>query len=492
MDSTLSFPLELGQQLPEVVGNVDYQVFRKLLERMEEILASSQIERPFMHHVIASHSHEGKTLSSTFQFKLARRACVAFRCNLLLRLTKLSFRALSTRLADSPLLQRFCLLQRLDKVQVPSKSQLERYEKLFPADLIQEAISELNTLAAIDSHTVHPLDLKNAVDVDAVYIDATCVEAHIHLPVDWVLLRDATITLMKAVAQVRQAGLCHRMSEPSTFVTAMNKLSVKMTHARRKKTQKKVRKAILRDMKKLVKKVAQHALRHQSLLAQKWQESILSLAQTQQLFSKFDRILEQLPQAIHQAHERIIGERKVASKDKILSLYEADIHICVRGKTHKETEFGNTLLIAEQQQGLILDWHFYKEKAPGETRLFKASIKRLKQKYPIESAAADRGMDSGENSRFLRKEGIDNYICPKSPQWLCERLKENDFQRHQKRRAQTEGRIGILKHQFIHAPLRSKGFEHRHNAVAWAILTHNLWVLARLEKRQSELISKVA
>ena len=59
----------------------------------------------------------------------------------------------------------------------------------------------------------------------------------------------------------------------------------------------------------------------------------------------------------------------------------------------------------------------------------------------------------------------------------------------QERRSQTEGRIGIVKNQFLGRPLRVKGFAHRELAVAWGVLTHNLWVLARLpqvEKLQQE------
>jgi len=32
-------------------------------------------------------------------------------------------------------------------------------------------------------------------------------------------------------------------------------------------------------------------------------------------------------------------------------------------------------------------------------------------------------------------------------------------------------------------PPRAKGFEHREMMVGWAVLSHNLWVLARLEQK---------
>jgi hypothetical protein len=65
-------------------------------------------------------------------------------------------------------------------------------------------------------------------------------------------------------------------------------------------------------------------------------------------------------------------------------------------------------------------------------------------------------------------------------------MKGPKFARLQRRRAQTEGRIGILKQGFLGRPMRAKGFERRGLALAWGVLTHNLWMLARLRKVKKE------
>ena len=70
-----------------------------------------------------------------------------------------------------------------------------------------------------------------------------------------------------------------------------------------------------------------------------------------------DGILGQLPAAIEQAHERIIGERPVAGADKLLSLYEGSHHVLVRGKAGAEVEFGNPRLLAENLDGIIVTRH---------------------------------------------------------------------------------------------------------------------------------------
>lgn len=67
------------------------------------------------------------------------------------------------------------------------------------------------------------------------FADSTCIGADIHFPVDWVLLRDASRTLINAVVSIRKHGLKHRIPEPKSFVRRMNKLCMEMAGTRRKK-----------------------------------------------------------------------------------------------------------------------------------------------------------------------------------------------------------------------------------------------------------------
>ena len=58
-------------------------------------------------------------------------------------------------------------------------------------------------------------------------------------------------------------------------------------------------------------------------------------------------------------------------------------------------------------------------------------------------------------------------------------MKEARFAQAQGRRAQTEARVAIFKNEFLGRPMRAEGFAHRELQVAWGVLTHDLWVLAR-------------
>jgi hypothetical protein len=225
-----------------------------------------------------------------------------------------------------------------------------------------------------------------------------------------------------------------------------------------------------------------HAQRYRVLLDQEWKKTEWTRPEAEHVLKRIDSVLALLPQVQKQAHERIIGERIVPNEDKILSLYETDTRVIVRGKAGAEVEFGNTLLLGETAQGLIVDWWTWRESAPADSRMLQDSLFRVKKGVGIniQEVGGDRGFDSQENQKWLKRSKMYNGICPKNPRELKKRMKEKKFAGLQKRRSQTEGRIGIFKNQFLGRPLRVKGFEHREVAITWAVLTHNLWVLARL------------
>src|ERR1019366_2859938 len=147
-----------------------------------------------------------------------------------------------------------------------------------------------------------------------------------------------------------------------------------------------------------------------------------------------------------QARQRILKGQFVPSEEKILSLYEADVHVIVRKKAGAQVEFGNTLFLAENPQGVILDWELFRESAPADTALLPRSVGRMQQAYSpkLKEVGTDRGFDSRANQITLAHEGIYNGVCPRSPRELQERNRSWKFKRLQRRRAQIEGRINIL------------------------------------------------
>jgi hypothetical protein len=496
----VAYQPELCPALPVVVGNVDYQEFKATLQRIDELLRDGGVEATFVRFHLTEVDRSGRAASeqgTVYQepsekdlIRLAEHAGRALRCNIVRALDGSSCRRLSTRLADSPLLQWFCGISRLDKIRVPSKSTLDRYGRLVPEEFVRQVIDQL-TQRASDASAAdnHPLGLAQPLSPETLLLDTTCVAANIHFPVDWVLLRDAARTLLKAVRVIRRHGLRNRMGEPEGFIKQINRLCIAMTHSRRRQGGRKWRKRVLRLMKKLLKKIDRHAQRHRDLLARERARTDLKAGDVRQILARLDGVRQQLPAAIAQAHERIIGGRAVANRDKILSLYEPDVHVIVRGKAGSEVEFGNSFLLVEQADGVIVDWQLFRDQAPGDNKLLKGVLQRFGEVFEGQSPGAvvgDRQFDDPGNRCCLAEARIYNAICPKSPTALQKRLQEERFAKLQARRGQTEGRIGIFKNCFLGRPMRSKGFINRELNITWSVLAHNLWVIARLSRCAEE------
>lgn len=479
----LPFPEELRPRLPTIVGNVDYRSLERRLHQIDALLVQS-IEQDFLQRSLdrwIEAGRGGREPSAADQTRFLCRSRRALRCNLLRTLLQEDYRGLSIQLATSPLYQWFCRIDAIDVVRVPSKSELQRYAHWLPASEMR-AIHDRLLRRAIEEPG--KLELKVALDLDAYFLDTTALKANIHFPTDWVLLRDAVRTLMKAAILIRREGLRRRMEAPEAFLARMNKLSMEMTQGARRAGSKKARKQVLRRMKRLVRAVEAHARRHRDLLDAEWARTSWTRPEAKVVLRRIDKVLELLPEARRQAHERIIGGRKVDNEDKILSLYDTDVRVIVRGKAGADVEFGNTVLLGENSQGVIVDYQLFRDSAPADSQLVFPSVVRVREATGrcVTAVVTDRGFHTKSNSKTLRETETFDALCPRNPGELAERMKEEKFAKLQKRRAQTEGRIGILKNGFLGRPMRAKGFEHREVALAWGVLTHNLWMLARMRR----------
>ena len=487
----LPIQAELRPALPTVYGPKDYREFRSILEEMNRILEQTGLEHRFIMRLIAAQHKELSGRAAQSRYQTYGRA---LRYSILLAVTGYSYRDLARTVADSVLFQWFTASAQVDAVRPLSKSSIERLEKLIPSEELGELIGDLNRAVADDKTAQALFDREAGLKMDQVFADTTCVKTNIHYPVDWLLLRDAARTLIQAIILIRSHGLKHRIGKPETFITRMNNLCIEMTNTRKKKGAKKRRKSIFRRMKKLMKTIQSHAINYHRQLESHWDKTDWTRAEAQQVLDRMEQVLTQLPQAIEQAHERIIGERKVLNEKKILSLYEPDTHVIVRGKAGAEVEFGNVLYLAEQEEGLITDWKFIQSQAPADSKLVAPSLERIDKAYgKVDTYVADRGFDSPDTRKELQDHTIVNGICPRSLESLQEKLQDQEFCQLQKRRAQTEARIALFKNAYLGAPLRSKGFSNRSTRIDWCILAHNLWKLATMAAQAAhKRLAKVA
>lgn len=462
-----------------------------LFERIDSILTESKLDDLFLELALQDQSIDLTTATPHELASFAQYSFVCLRSCIARKLIGLAHREFCVRLADSQILQWFLHVGQVDQVKVFSKSTSHRFDTwLSEASLrtINEKLIALCIMTSAEVNTPPPFDLKEPIEIDDAFFDTTCLKSNIHFPVDWVLLGDAVRTLMKATICIRKAGLKVRMpQDPADFMCDMNKLCMAMAAQRRASESKKNRKAILRKMKRLAKCVGSHAKAHRDALTSRRAETDLSEGQARVIMQRLQNVLDQLPAAIDQAHERIIGERQVANEDKILSLYDDELNVIVRGKAGAEVEFGNKFSLVENVQGLIIDYKLHSDN-PSDAKLVEPSVKRMiqEQKLPIKRMWSDRGMSSKSNVKMLESYGIVSGLCPRNPSELKEKMEDPEYRAGMKRRGATEARVGIMKNVILGSPMREKSFGAREKASGWAVLSHNVWVLARMERAEKK------
>jgi IS5 family transposase len=463
------------------------------LTRIDSLLTTSEVEALFIRLSVeqlrAEAKQAGRELSDKIIVNHQAQSRIALRCEILRALCSgQAYRPMSLRLATSPRERQFCGIDGLDSVRIPSKSRLQTYATWLPEEMMRKILAQLLRSASTQAGSER-MGLATQIELDLILMDTTCLEANIHFPVDWLLLRDAARTLLNAIKLIRKHALCARMTAPESFLARMNKLSIGMAMAGRKADSKAVKKAFLRTMKTLLDTIARHATRHRAELDKRWAETDLTRGQAEQILRRIDHIVAQIPGIKKQAHERIIGGRLVDNADKILSLYEADIHLIIRGKSGAQIEWGNTLHIAENADGLIIDHQLHREASPGDAKILRESIARIEALNiaPIHGIGTDKGFASRTNSKLLEEKDIFDGASPRDPAVHAAKLKEDPiFAAVQQRRAQTEGKIGNLKNDFLGGIPRIKGYKNRAAAVSWAVLAHNLRKLARLPQKQTD------
>jgi hypothetical protein len=486
----IAFQQSLKQPLPEVIGPSDYMEFRALLEQIDRLLVTSKIEEQFITAAVEKDSvYDNNQKKLEFLYR-------ALRTMILVTLTGNSFREMARRIAESELFRSFIGINDIGRVKTPSKSTIKRMEQIWSAEDIAELVHKLNALVNDPSQSSLLLNSEKPVAIDEVFVDSTCISANIHYPVDWLLLRDAVRTLIASIILIRRQGIKHRMPEPQSLVKTMNTLAMEMTQCSRNRQGKKVRKRVFRKMKSHLKMVVRHAERYHRLLEEKWRSTEWTEKQTGQVLERMNNVIEQIPSIISVAHSRIISGKKLTNEEKILSLYEKDVHVIKRGKSGADVEFGNGFYLAEQRDGLVIDFDYFKQYPPADSDILKESVKRVKSRYTIKLLAGDRAFNTKRNDRYLEEENIFNATCPKNPEELAIKIDDERFREAQKRRAQTEGRIGIFKNKFIGVKLQRKGYENRELKMVWTVFTHNLWIIARLAisngKQQSEALPLAA
>ena len=194
------------------------------------------------------------------------------------------------------------------------------------------------------------------------------------------------------------------------------------------------------------------------------------------LTGQLDQTVTLTGRLLDQTAQRLAGNRSIP--DRVVSLADPDARPIRKGKPRSPTQFGSTLLLAEDERGFIADHLLAKGNPPDAPQLLPA-VRRVAELRgrPPGAVVADRGFGFAANDRALaelgvRRIGLQRTGRPSTARRELERTRA--FKRLPTWRVGIKATISHLKRSF---GMRRTRLRHLAGAQTWAglgILAYNL------------------
>ena len=179
-----------------------------------------------------------------------------------------------------------------------------------------------------------------------------------------------------------------------------------------------------------------------------------------------------------------LGGQTPQSATRLVSLHDPDARPIRKGRTGKPVEFGYKAQVADNDDGVILDYSVEYGAAPDGPQLAPAieRVHRRTGRVP-RAVTADRGYGYPAVDRDLRAIGVRTIAIPRQAKTSATRKTiehSRGFRRLVKWRTGSEGRISYLKRGYGWDRTRLDG---KHGAAIWCghgVFAHNLIKIGRL------------
>jgi IS5 family transposase len=410
------------------------------------------------------------------------RPCTPVECYLRLMFLKfryrLGFESLCAEVADSISWRRFCRIP-LDG-RVPHPTTLMK----LTSRCGEEAVAGLNE--ALLARAAGEKLLRTA----RVRADTTVIAANVVYPTDSGLLAKAVGKLVRTARRVQAAG-----GAPATVMTDRRRAAARRVrqitsklHARGKLA----REESTRVISRVTAELASLAQATASQAAAVWRNGRRAVpkALSGRVRGRLVRALAELAVTIDRTRQ-ITAQTRIRlagnippSATRLVSLHDADARPIRKGRIDRPVEFGYKAQVADNDDGIILDYRIEYGAAPDGPQLAPAveRISRRAGRTP-RAVTADRGYGQAAVERDLRELGVRLVVIPRQAATSPARQATEHgrrFRRLVKWRTGCEGRISHLKHRYGWDRTRLDG---RHGAAIWCghgVFAHNLIKISAL------------
>jgi transposase, IS5 family len=379
-----------------------------------------------------------------------------------------SFQETEERVKDSLVLRWFC---RVYFEHVPDDTTLIRWANTLRPE----------TLHALNDRVVELAVQAKVTKGRKLRLDATCVQTEIHHPTDSGLLVDSVRVLSRVVQRARSLVQDHVESVQSLcrsrLRTARQTAQTLHRQLRRKGEDKEAQqKELYQKLIETAQHMVQQTRRVVSTLSQQTEAS------ARQLVRQAEQVLPLVEQVITQTRTRVLENKKVASNEKVLSLFEPHTRAIPRHKGGAQVEFGRQVLLDEVEGGIVTRYAILEH--PTEHGQAVEAVAHHQQVFahPPNLVTADRGVHSANTEAQLKVAGVKRVAIPAEGN-ISEERKALEHTRTWKRgyrwRAGIEGRIASLRRDYGWRKSSYHGEKGMERWIGLGILASNLRHIAQ-------------
>lgn len=317
-----------------------------------------------------------------------------------------------------------------------------------------------------------------------VRVDCTVADTNIHEPRDSNQLWDCVRVLARILNSVN-ARFGNQLK--LVFTDHSRRAKRRMLAVMNAKNQKQRKKAYM-DLLKVTRKTVGYSQKAVSKLSQSQFQDPLMAVTVVGIIADLNHYIHLALKVIDQTQRRIIKKEHVPAAEKVVSIFEPHTDVIV--KDRREPLYGHKICLTGAKSNLILDCVIL-EGNPADSTLVDQMLERQKDiydRYPLK-AAFDGGFASKDNIKIAKDKGIKDVCFAKrrgiNQEDMCR--SEYVYKRLRKFRAGIESGISWLKRCFGLRLCNWKGFRAFKSYIWSAIVSANLFTLARLKLKQNSV-----
>jgi transposase, IS5 family len=350
----------------------------------------------------------------------------------------LGYESLCREVSDSISWRRFCRIG-LDRP-VPHPTTLVKLVRRAGPEVIEQLNAALVAKLAADK----------LLRARKLRVDTTVVEADIDYPTDADLLEHAVRKLGGLVRRIKGRGAASRTRFRDRGRAAGRRMKQLARTLRRRSG------VAMGEVDRLTGEVAQLArrsLREVQAVARNARGGLARRpgdGRLGRLVGELEETMIHTGRLLAQTDQRLAGDRVIA--DRLVSLADPDARPIRKGKPGRPTEFGYTLLLAEDERGFVADHQLQRGNPPDAPQLL-PSVQRVVTVTgrPPGTVVGDRGFGTAANDQAMealgvKRVGLQRNGTPGKARLALERTRR--FKRMRNWRVGIEARISHLKRGF--------------------------------------------